>query len=68
MPSGSPVDQTEAVTAIFERFAPGFRDMVVAARCIPAAQLSDHNANYVGGDISVGGNTLFTRWSARRRG
>ncbi|ORV18199.1 phytoene desaturase family protein [Mycobacterium celatum] len=59
VPSGSPVDQTEAVTAIFERFAPGFRDVVVAARSVPAARLADHNANYVGGDIGVGGNSAW---------
>jgi phytoene dehydrogenase-like protein len=58
VPADSPIDQTEAVTAVFERFAPGFRDLVVAARSIPAAQLANHNANYVGGDIGVGGNTL----------
>ena len=68
MPSGSPIDQTETVTAVFERFAPGFRDIVVAARSIPAARLTEHNANYVGGDIGVGGNTLFPRWPGRRRG
>lgn len=59
VPSDSPVDQTEAVTRIFERFAPGFRDVVVAARSIPANRLADHNANLVGGDIGVGGNTLY---------
>ncbi len=59
VPSGSQADLTETVTAIFERVAPGFRDLVVAARCVPAAQMSSHNANYVGGDITVGGATLF---------
>jgi phytoene dehydrogenase-like protein len=59
VPSGSPVDQTETVTAVFERFAPGFRDIVVAARGIPASRLPQYNANYVGGDIGVGGNTLL---------
>jgi phytoene dehydrogenase-like protein len=59
VPSGSTVDLTETVTAMFESAAPGFRDLVVAARCVPAAQMSDHNANYVGGDIIVGGATLF---------
>ena len=58
VPSSSPVDQTAAVTAVFERFAPGFRDIVVAARSIPAARMTEHNANYVGGDIGVGGNNL----------
>jgi phytoene dehydrogenase-like protein len=59
VPSGSPVDQSETVTRIFERFAPGFRDVVVAVRSVPAARLAEHNANLVGGDIGVGGNTLF---------
>jgi phytoene dehydrogenase-like protein len=59
VPAGSPVDQTERVTKIFERFAPGFRDIVVAVRSVPAARLAGHNANLVGGDIGVGGNTLF---------
>ena len=59
VPAGSDVDATETVAAIVERFAPGFRDIVVAARAVPAARLSDHNANYVGGDIAVGGNSLW---------
>jgi phytoene dehydrogenase-like protein len=57
VPSGSTLDATEAVTAVVERFAPGFRDIVVGARAVPAARMADHNANYVGGDISVGGNS-----------
>jgi phytoene dehydrogenase-like protein len=59
VPSGSPLDATEAVTRVVERFAPGFRDVVVAARAVPAARMSDHNANYVGGDIGVGGNNAW---------
>jgi phytoene dehydrogenase-like protein len=59
VPSSSPIDQTETITKVFEKFAPGFRDIVVAARSNPAARLADHNANLVGGDIGVGGNTLF---------
>ncbi len=58
VPSGSDVDVTEAVTRHIERYAPGFRDVVVASRCIPAAQLSEHNENYVGGDISAGAATI----------
>lgn len=59
VPSGSPLDATEVVTATIEQFAPGFRDVVLAARAIPAAHLSDHNANYVGGDIGVGANSAW---------
>ncbi|MBO3089682.1 phytoene desaturase family protein [Cellulomonas dongxiuzhuiae] len=54
VPAGSDVDTTEAVTRHIERYAPGFRDVVVASRCVPASQMSHHNANYVGGDISAG--------------
>jgi phytoene dehydrogenase-like protein len=59
VPADSTEDLTETITAMFERFAPGFRDLVVAARCVPAAEISHHNANYVGGDIIVGGATVF---------
>ena len=59
VPAGSTIDQTEAVTAVVESFAPGFRDVVVAARSVPAARMVEHNANYVGGDIAVGGNNAF---------
>ena len=59
VPAGSPADLTETITAMFERHAPGFRDLVVSSHCVPAARMSEHNANYVGGDIIVGGATLF---------
>jgi phytoene dehydrogenase-like protein len=59
VPAGSTLDATEAVTGVVEGFAPGFRDVVVAARAVPAARMADHNANYVGGDISVGGNSTW---------
>ncbi|MGP4053547.1 phytoene desaturase family protein [Mycobacterium sp. 4D054] len=60
VPAGSTVDMAEAVTEVFERFAPGFRDVVVGVRSIPAARLSDHNANLVGGDIGVGANNMVS--------
>lgn len=58
VPAGSDRDMTEAVTAEIERFAPGFRDVVVAAHAVPAARMALHNANYVGGDIAAGAVTL----------
>jgi phytoene dehydrogenase-like protein len=60
VPSGSTVDMAETVTRMFERLAPGFRDIVVGVRSVAAAHLSDHNANLVGGDIGVGGNNMFS--------
>jgi phytoene dehydrogenase-like protein len=59
VPSGSTIDPTEAVTTVVERFAPGFREIVVAARAVPAARMADHNANYVGGDIGMGANSAW---------
>ncbi len=58
VPAGSDVDVTEQVTAQVERFAPGFRDLVVTSACIPAARMTDHNENYVGGDIAAGAMTV----------
>jgi len=59
VPADSPVDQTATITKAMERFAPGFSDIVVAARSIPASRLHEHDANYVGGDIGVGGNNVL---------
>ncbi len=60
VPTGSTVDMAETVIGVFERFAPGFRDLVVGVRSVPAARLADHNANLVGGDIGVGGNNMVS--------
>lgn len=54
VPAGSTRDMTEAITAQIERFAPGFRDVVVASRGVPASRMSEHDANYPGGDIGSG--------------
>jgi len=59
VPAGSPLDQVSAITAVMERFAPGFSDVVVAARGIPAGSMHTHDANYIGGDIAVGGNSVL---------
>ena len=58
VPNGSPADVTGAVIAQIERFAPGFRDLVLASHAMPASQVEQHNANYVGGDIAAGAMTL----------
>lgn len=56
VPSGYTGDATEAVIGQIERFAPGFRDQVVAIAVSTPAQLEAHNANYIGGDIAGGAN------------
>jgi phytoene dehydrogenase-like protein len=58
VPKGSTRDMAEAVTAQIERFAPGFRDVVVQTRTTTAADLERYDANYVGGDFSSGAVNL----------
>ncbi|AUG30963.1 MULTISPECIES: NAD(P)/FAD-dependent oxidoreductase [Microbacterium] len=58
VPTGSTVDQTEAVTRAIEEVAPGFRDVILASRGTTAAELALDNPNYVGGDIAAGAATL----------
>ena len=68
VPHGSNADRREVITRQIERFAPGFRDCIVATHTMSCADLEAYNANNVGGDI-VGGVTdwrqLFTRPVAR---
>ena len=54
VPAGSRLDRTEAVVRQLERFAPGFRDTILAASSMDAAEVAAHNPNYIGGDISAG--------------
>jgi len=77
VPLGSKRDMTEAVTAQIERFAPGFRDTIVASAATPASHLAQSNANYIDGDIAAGALTLrrlllgpaaARRWSPYRTG
>jgi phytoene dehydrogenase-like protein len=58
VPNGSTVDMTDAIEAQIERFAPGFRDVVLARHVMGAAALEAHNPNLVGGDIGGGSARL----------
>ena len=58
VPNGSTLDMRERVEAQIERFAPGFREHVLAAATRTTEQVEEENANMVGGDISGGANTL----------
>lgn len=58
VPAGSTLDATELVTREVERFAPGFRDVVLASASRSAVDLAARNANYVGGDIYAGELTM----------
>ena len=54
VPAGSKVDLTETVERQIERFAPGFRDRILARRAMGPADLERHNPNNVGGAITGG--------------
>ncbi|SDJ10823.1 Phytoene dehydrogenase-related protein [Frankineae bacterium MT45] len=54
VPSGSTLDRTAAVERQLERFAPGFKDIVLARATRTAAEYHEYNPNYVGGDINAG--------------
>lgn len=54
VPSGSTFDMTERVEAQVERFAPGFRDLVLDRATRDSVAVEAHNANYVGGDVNGG--------------
>src|SRR5271157_614601 len=58
VPSGSDVDMSGRIEAQIERFAPGFRDLILARAVRTAADQEAHNPNYVGGDIGVGLQTI----------
>ncbi len=58
VPAGSDVDVSDRVEAQIERFAPGFRDLVLARAVKTAAAEEAYNPNYVGGDIAVGQQTM----------
>jgi phytoene dehydrogenase-like protein len=57
VPSGYRADATEAILGQIERFAPGFRERIVATSVRSPADLAAYNSNYVGGDIITGANT-----------
>lgn len=64
VPSGSTQDRTEAIERQIERFAPGFRDRIIARETTTALALQEYNPALVGGDIaggSFGRGQLFRR-------
>jgi phytoene dehydrogenase-like protein len=68
VPNGSRKDMTEAIESQVERFAPGFRERILARHVMDTAEMEAYNPNYIGGDIN-GGYTdlrqLFTRPALR---
>lgn len=64
VPSGSIFDMTERIESQIERFAPGFRDCILAKSIKNPSALESYNANYIGGDIN-GGVQDFSQLFAR---
>lgn len=68
VPHGSDVDQSEIIERQIERFAPGFRDRIIARSSMNATDFERYNPNYVGGAVTGGAadaTQLFTRPVAR---
>ena len=57
VPSGYSGDASAAILDQIERFAPGFRERIVAQAVTSTAEIEARNANFVGGDILTGANT-----------
>jgi phytoene dehydrogenase-like protein len=68
VPNGSTEDMTTVIENQVERFAPGFKERILAKHTFNTAQLQEHNPNYIGGDINGGIidiGQLFTRPALR---
>ena len=68
VPNGSGVDMREKIESQIERFAPGFRDRILAHVTTTAADAELHNPSYVGGDIGAGAARCGKRSSGPPRG
>ncbi|HEV7921485.1 MAG TPA: NAD(P)/FAD-dependent oxidoreductase [Thermoanaerobaculia bacterium] len=58
VPNGSTEDMTAIIERQIERFAPGFRNLILARHTFNTAQYETHDANFIGGDIAGGANNL----------
>ncbi|GAC1646322.1 MAG: NAD(P)/FAD-dependent oxidoreductase [Herpetosiphon sp.] len=68
VPNGSTRDMTDPIERQIERFAPGFRDRILARHTMNTHAMERHNPNYIGGDINGGAQDLaqlYTRPVAR---
>lgn len=68
VPNGSDTDMTGLIEQQVERFAPGFRERILARHTMNTAQMEAYNPNYIGGDITGGSldvGQLFTRPALR---
>lgn len=59
VPGGCETDMTDAIEKQIERFAPGFRDRILARHTRGPRGYEEYNENFIGGDIGGGANTLM---------
>ena len=64
VPNGSTVSRLDIINSQIERFAPGFRDCILASHTMNCVEMEDYNANYIGGDI-IGGITDWRQLYSR---
>lgn len=68
VPAGSTVDMTDRIEQQVERFAPGFRDLILARSTLSPSRMEAYDENYVGGDINGGiediRQLIFRPWPA----
>ncbi|MEH6305925.1 NAD(P)/FAD-dependent oxidoreductase [Olivibacter sp. CPCC 100613] len=68
VPNGSTRDMSEQIESQIERYAPGFRDLILARSLTNTEDLENYNPNYIGGDVNGGAldlRQLFTRPALR---
>lgn len=63
VPNGSTADMTTVIERQVERFAPGFRDLILARATRNAVEMERYNPNYVGGDINAGVQDLWQQYT-----
>lgn len=63
VPHGSKTDMSQNIEKQIERFAPGFRDIILAKRSMNAEDLYSYNPNYLGGAITGGSSDVFQLFS-----
>jgi phytoene dehydrogenase-like protein len=62
-PAGSTADLTDVIERQIERFAPGFRDTIIARATRNSVEMEHYNPNYVGGDINAGVQDLMQQYT-----
>lgn len=63
VPHSSTFDMSERIEAQIERFAPGFRDLILARSTRNTAEIETYNPNYIGGDINGGVQDIGQMWT-----